>query len=494
VVRQDSLKSWTRGLATAATLAYMLAVSVYFIDQRVWPTPDFLIPPLILIALFCGRGWEFVADWWPFLAILMGYEAFRGVADDINSRVHYTFMIDADRWMAFGHVPTVWLQDRFFDPNHVHWYDYLATALHATHYAVSVCFGFVLWLRNRGTYWRYATALIVMFAAGIGTEFLYPAAPPWMASLNGYLPPVERVIGPTVDSFTKGSGFTLAYHYFSANDVAALPSLHAALPLLLALIAIDLNGRKAWLSMAYPLVGGVAWVYLGEHYVVDVIAGWLYAYAAFLLCWVWGPGLLRRSGLAAVGRTLQRRFSWQRPLPAWPLGAAVVAVAIYVWFNPIVQMPFQPEPAPEPAAAATLASLNDLAPVACDGGASLGHLPDEMLARYNQQFAAYLQSLDTDSCLAITASRQYEPLSQTGLDILKAFPSYGDAIQLTPDDDGGWTYAIVGLPSAALAQVAGFGADQPVALVLRVDNTDNETQVEDVARQLSAVALKPDIK
>src|SRR6478672_1503612 len=195
---RNSQSDWFRRAGVAATLVYIVGISAYLIDQRVWPTPDFLIPPLIFIALFYGRGWAFLVDWLPFLAILLGYEAFRGVADDINSRVHYTQLIDADRWLTGGHVPTLVLQDHFFDPNHVTWYDYLATALHATHYAVMVGFGFVLWLSSRKTYWRFAAALLALFFSGIFTEFLYPAAPPWMAGQMGYLPPVERVIGPTI--------------------------------------------------------------------------------------------------------------------------------------------------------------------------------------------------------------------------------------------------------------------------------------------------------
>src|SRR4051794_17024893 len=128
--------TWMKRAAVIATLVYMVAVCIYLISHGGWPTPDFLIPPLIIIAILYGRGWSFVVDWLPFLAILMAYEAFRGVADDINSRVHYIQLVNADRWLTGGHVPTVDLQNAFFDPNTVAWYDYVATALHATHFAV----------------------------------------------------------------------------------------------------------------------------------------------------------------------------------------------------------------------------------------------------------------------------------------------------------------------------------------------------------------------
>jgi membrane-associated phospholipid phosphatase len=63
--------------------------------------------------------------------------------------------------------------------------------------------------------------------------------------------------------------------------VAAVPSLHAAFSLL---IAITLWPRKhTWLRplvALYPLAMAVSLVYAGEHYVSDILLGWIYALAA----------------------------------------------------------------------------------------------------------------------------------------------------------------------------------------------------------------------
>jgi membrane-associated phospholipid phosphatase len=60
--------------------------------------------------------------------------------------------------------------------------------------------------------------------------------------------------------------------------VAAVPSLHAAYALLIALFLWPIV-RGPWriAVAAYPLAMAFALVYTAEHYVVDVLLGWLYA-------------------------------------------------------------------------------------------------------------------------------------------------------------------------------------------------------------------------
>ncbi len=103
-----------------------------------------------------------------------------------------------------------------------------------------------------------------------------------MASDNGLIGPVYRVTGnvwgelgvhPAAAIWDKGNSLY--------NPVAALPSLHAAFPMLL----LCFFWRKGlWvrvLGVAYVLAMGWALVYGGEHYVFDVLLGWIYAVAVY---------------------------------------------------------------------------------------------------------------------------------------------------------------------------------------------------------------------
>jgi membrane-associated phospholipid phosphatase len=100
-----------------------------------------------------------------------------------------------------------------------------------------------------------------------------------MAALNGKLPHIDRVIqstlgvlgGETVNTAVeKGAAYS--------NPVAAMPSLHAAIPMMLALFFWP--RVRAWLRvvlLAYAVAMGFTLVYAGEHYVIDVLVGWVYA-------------------------------------------------------------------------------------------------------------------------------------------------------------------------------------------------------------------------
>ena len=140
--------------------------------------------------------------------------------DDLNARVHMEELIVWERWITDGRIPTISLQDRFFDHNNVRWYDWVASFMHAAHFAVPVAFGFVIWIANRVLYWRYVAAVVSLFFAGFITHYIYPAAPPWMAYNEGLLPEVHRVLGSTLSRLSTGDGLNLAYQNFSPNAPA----------------------------------------------------------------------------------------------------------------------------------------------------------------------------------------------------------------------------------------------------------------------------------
>ena len=95
---------------------------------------------------------------------------------------------------------------------------------------------------------------------------------------------VVKIIDHTLPSFTDLPGVSVPatiYHWLTPNQYAAMPSLHAAYPFLGALFALRLWGRRAWPALAYTAGVWVSIVYLGEHYIVDIIGGVIFALAAF---------------------------------------------------------------------------------------------------------------------------------------------------------------------------------------------------------------------
>ena len=397
-----------RAAALVAAVAYLTAMPAYLITHGGWPTPDYLIPPLLLFAIVLGRGWPFVLDWGPFLVLLLAWQATAGIADELGRPVHVRALPAADHWLFDGRLPTVLLQERLWNPTAPRWYDWAATAQHTLHFVLPVLIGFAIWLRSRRTYWRYVLSVIVLFFLGFAGYALYPAAPPWMAGAQEAIPPVHRIAVETVAHLPGHVPIGLAYTHFSYNQVAAMPSLHAALPLLLALVLVRLAGWRALPALLYALVMGFNLVYLGEHYVVDVLAGYGVAIVAYLLVWAlpdfasfphvrWPlppriavPLALRRAGdaalpLLAAGSIAVIGFTLRPDRPADEPGPLIPGLQVQAG---------QPEA---------------VTPARCGESSAPNTAVDSLLAPHAGQYAVYLFDLDEGNCYVLSASAILPP-------------------------------------------------------------------------------------
>ena len=140
-----------------------------------------------------------------------------------------------------------------------------------------------LWFIARDRFRRYVVMVSTTAMMAFATYALFPAAPPWMASEFGDLEPTTRSIGIIWSHIPIGNFDTL-YEKGAAysNQVAAVPSLHGAYTLLIALILWPLVPRWGRVLLAlYPIAMTYALVYTAEHYVVDILLGWLYTVIAF---------------------------------------------------------------------------------------------------------------------------------------------------------------------------------------------------------------------
>src|SRR5215218_1853586 len=229
-------------------------------------------------------GWlrGVVVDWLPFFLVLTAYDLARGGADGWLAPTHFLPQADVDVWLSGGAVPSVWLQQHLHHPGQVQWFEVAAFLVYVSHFFVTPLLAAVLWVRDRRRFRRFAAPLALLTLLGCITFVVFPAAPPWMASEHGLIPPTTRLIPQLWSWIGVGAeqGFVgTGYQY--ANDVAAVPSLHAALALL---VAIAIWPQRRWarlLVAAYPLAMALAIVYTAEHYVADVLLGWIYAVASF---------------------------------------------------------------------------------------------------------------------------------------------------------------------------------------------------------------------
>ena len=258
-----------------------LACVIIFLREPSFPTPDKLLIFLTFIFLYFHQGLQLLKRLLPFVAILLVYESFRGIADHLNTNVNFTAMISADKWM-FGSLPTAKLQEWLWHGS-VQWYDFVFYTPYVLHFVVPVGLVILVWKLRESFYWRAVTMYIILSFMGFFTYLLYPAAPPWMANDAGYIEPIERISSHVW--FAMGlHDFPSFYSEISPNPVAAVPSLHAAYALLFSMIVFKLFGKK-WgaLSLLYPVILTVGIIYQGEHYAVDALLGFIYAAAAYCL-------------------------------------------------------------------------------------------------------------------------------------------------------------------------------------------------------------------
>jgi membrane-associated phospholipid phosphatase len=279
-------------LATVTAVTLFLGFTVWAVaTQGLQLNTDWLFIWLVLgllaLSLSDVKRWArgVIFDWLPFAGFLLAYDFVRGLADNTGIAPHTTTAIDFDRAL-FGHtIPSNWLQTRLFDPGVAHWYDYVTFFVYLSHFFVTILIAAVLWRYRYPLFRRWRAMVLLLAAAGFATYALFPGTPPWLASQEGYLPPITRTIAymwQHVHVYPAAALFENSSRY--VNEVAALPSLHSAYTLLPLLFFW--SSARIWqrvLLVLYPLAMGFSLVYTGEHYVFDIVLGWVYAVAVYAL-------------------------------------------------------------------------------------------------------------------------------------------------------------------------------------------------------------------
>ena len=255
--------------------------AVIFILRPSFPTPDKLIIFLFFVFMAFGQATQGLKRFGPFVILILVYESFRSIADQLNNHVHYLAGPNFDRTL-FGNLPTIYLQHWLWH-GHVVWYDYILYLPYFLHFIIPLGLGILVWKTRDKFYWRVMNTYLLVAFAGFLTFLLFPSAPPWLASQNHYIPPITNV-STAVWSSLGIQDFPSIYNHLRPNPVAAVPSEHAAWAILLPIFVYKLYGKK-WTLLAaiYPLLIFTGTVYDGDHYVFDILVGILYSLAAYKL-------------------------------------------------------------------------------------------------------------------------------------------------------------------------------------------------------------------
>jgi hypothetical protein len=251
-----------------------------------------------------GRG---LLDWFPLFVALFVYDEINNRLGPLLPPAHVHSLIQFDRTLFGGRVATIELQRIFYTFGHPRAWDWVALVIYSSHFFMTLLCALVLWVRSRPRFLSYRTLVLVLTTLGFATYVTFPAVPPWLASQLGQLGPTHRVVRELWEQL----GLRSLAGLFSgssvyANDVAAVPSLHAAYPLLIAVFFW--RSSRSWLRVAlaaYALAMPLVLIYFAEHYALDIVLGWLYVGAALALA-------------RSLGRRLEPRRSANGLEPASP--------------------------------------------------------------------------------------------------------------------------------------------------------------------------------
>jgi membrane-associated phospholipid phosphatase len=216
------------------------------------------------VALFALQMWAFT----------VAHELPYDDPERLRERLRTRYPIAVDRVIGGGRLPNARLQralarlpqaavvNRVLTWTHWLWFiePYLSLAL--------------ILARHNERFPRSARQMATVFDLGCALYFAVPTAPPWWAAEKGLTGDEEvRRIMVEVGEPTWGRAWERMYDALGGNPWAAMPSLHFATSLQAALSLSEAGKVEGALGWTYASTLGFALIYLGEHYVTDLLAG-----------------------------------------------------------------------------------------------------------------------------------------------------------------------------------------------------------------------------
>ena len=308
-----------RPLVYSAMAVYAVMSIALMATHQVGITSEHALLLCLVAFAVVGRARPFVWDWLPFLFVAVMFEDLTGVGERLAGAVHTVGPIAFEKTILGGVVATTWLQDRLGHGSLQHIFETSLVIEYLFHFAAPLFCGLWLWFRHREWFSTFVSAYVLVMAAGFLIYLVFPEMPPWLAANKGLLPHVQRMV---VNTLQQVGGFGQFYAGADPEPNAAMPSLHVAVPMVIACTVMAVHGVRrwrSWLWMLYPLTLSFGVLYLGEHYLADALAGLLLGVVCF---WVaaftrnWGRGAVPAAAQAVRSAATAATSSGHRHLSA----------------------------------------------------------------------------------------------------------------------------------------------------------------------------------
>ncbi len=215
------------------------------------------------VALYAMQMWAFT----------MVHELPFDDPDRLRRRLRVRYPIAIDRAIGLGRLPNARLQRALSGLRRVGTLDRFLTWVHWLWFLEPYAALVWILIRHPERFPRAARQLAAVFDLGCVGYFALPTAPPWWASEQGATGEEVRRIMVPVGEATWKSAWPAMYGALGGNPWAAMPSLHFATSTMAAISLSEAGRTEGAIGWGYALTLGFALVYLGEHYVTDLVAG-----------------------------------------------------------------------------------------------------------------------------------------------------------------------------------------------------------------------------
>jgi membrane-associated phospholipid phosphatase len=246
-------------------------------------------------------------DWIPVALLFVLYDYSRQLSVWLGIPTHKSLQIQFDELLFGKPLLTLQLQHWLGQTKAVRPWEYALFGVYMTHFFLALVIAALLWRFAYPRFRQFRAQLVTLFTLGFATYVLYPADPPWLVANRLHeLPTIYRVVFEVWGELGLHTAGSIVEHGNElGNQLAAVPSMHAATSLFICLFFW--RSVRPWLRavlVAYVLAMAFTLVYGGEHYFFDVVVGWVYAVAVI-------------AGAAALGR-VRARANRRTPLALRP--------------------------------------------------------------------------------------------------------------------------------------------------------------------------------
>ena len=215
------------------------------------------------VALFALQMWAFT----------VAHELPYDDPEKLRARLRTRYPIRTDKLIGAGRLPNARLQQALAGRPGVGVVNKLLTWTHWLWFIEPYLSLTLILVRHNERFPRSARQMAAVFDLGCAVYFAVPTAPPWWSSEQGLTGEEVRRIMVEVGEPTWGRAWERMYDALGGNPWAAMPSLHFATSLAAALSLAEAGKVEGAVGWGYAGTLGFALVYLGEHYVTDLIAG-----------------------------------------------------------------------------------------------------------------------------------------------------------------------------------------------------------------------------